>query len=368
MLRIYRFGLGFVSAGLLLALLAALPPVASAQKTPAKSAPAQPVPAQLAAAPAALPGHGPMIGTLDFYGLHKVTEARVRQALGVREGSPLPASKGDVEERLDSIPGVVESHLEAVCCDNGKITLYVGIEERGAPHFELREVPDGDAALPSEIDGAYRRFLDAYAAAARQGYTKEDLTKGYARSEDPNTRAIQDMFPSLVADHLAELRATLRSSADEEQRATAAYVIGYAADPKSVLNDLQYALRDADQGVRVNAARSLIAFAGAGIKVEPTWFIEMLNSLSWTDRTRALAALQILTDSRNQIVLDHLRDRALPSLVEMARWKTLAHALPAYVLLGRITGKSEKEIQDAWSRGDRESIIAEAVKLEKPEK
>ncbi len=268
---------------------------------------------------------------------------------------------------------MVESHLEAVCCDNGKITLYAGIEERGAQHFDLHEVPDGDAPLPQDINAAYRRFLDAFSTAARQGYTKEDLTKGYARSEDPTTRAIQDMFPSLVADRLVELRRTLRNSADEEERATAAYVIGYAPDRKSVVNDLQYALRDADPGVRVNAARSLIAFAGAGvagtgIKVEPTWFIEMLNSLSWTDRTRALDALQILTDKRDQAVLDQIRTRALPALVEMARWKTLAHALPAYLLLGRLTSLSEKQIQDAWSRGDREFVIAEALKTQKPEK
>jgi hypothetical protein len=352
MSRVYRIVHRFLSAGLLLGVMTI--PAASAQKAPAQSAPGA--------------DKGPVIGTLDFYGLRKVTEAKVRQALGVHEGDVLPPSKGDVEGRLDAIPGVVESHLEAVCCDNGKITLYVGIEERGAPHFELHDVPDGDAELPGEIDSAYRRFLDAYATAARQGYTKEDLTKGYARSEDLATRAIQEMFPSIVADHLPELRATLRNSSDEEQRATAAYVIGYAPDQKSVVNDLQYALRDADPGVRVNAARSLIAFAGAGIKVEPTWFIEMLNSLSWTDRTRALAALQILTDSRNQTVLDQIRERALPALVEMARWKTLAHALPAFLLLGRLTSLSDKQIQDAWSRGDRESVIAEALKTQKPER
>jgi hypothetical protein len=312
------------------------------------------------------PGRGPVIGTLDFYGLRKVPEAKVRQALGVHEGDALPPSKGDVEERLDQIPGVVESHLEAICCDNGKITLYAGIEERGAVHFDLHEVPDGDAELPQEIDSAYRRFLDAFSTAARRGYTAQDLTKGHARSEDPTVRAIQDMFPSLVADHLPELRATLRSCADEEQRATAAYVIGYAADQRSVVNDLQYALRDADPGVRVNASRSLIAFAGAGVKVEPTWFIEMLNSLSWTDRTRAVDALQIVTDKRDPVVLDQIRQRALPALVEMARWKTLAHALPAYLLLGRLTSMSDKQIQDAWSRGDRESVIAEALKTQKP--
>src|SRR6202012_4007521 len=79
---------------------------------------------------------GPVIGTIDYYGLRKVALATVQKALGVREGDLLPFSKGDVEQRLDAIPGVVESHLEAVCCANGRVTVYVGIEERGAGHFE----------------------------------------------------------------------------------------------------------------------------------------------------------------------------------------------------------------------------------------
>lgn len=307
---------------------------------------------------------GPVIGTLDFYGLRKVSLADVRKAVGVREGDQLPPSKGDVEQRLDDIPGVVESHLEAVCCEGGKVILYVGIEERGATHFELHDVPDGGSALPAEIDGAYRRFVESSDRASRQGLTGEDLTKGYARSEDFNVRAIQDMFPSMVKEHLTEIRAVLRGSDDEEERATAAYVIGYAPDPKSVVNDLQYALRDADQGVRVNAVRSLVAFAVAGVKVEATWFIEMLNSLSWTDRTKALGALQILTDSRDPSVLDQIRMRALPSLVEMARWKTLEHALPAFILVGRVAGIPEQQVKDAWTRGDREAVIAPVLKDE----
>lgn len=72
---------------------------------------------------------GPRIGLIDFYGLHRVTEQKIRQTLGVKEGDFLPRSKGDVEERLDDIPNVVESHLEAVCCDEGKMILYVGLEE-----------------------------------------------------------------------------------------------------------------------------------------------------------------------------------------------------------------------------------------------
>jgi hypothetical protein len=60
-------------------------------------------------------------------------------------------------------------------------------------------------------------------------------------------------------------------------------------------------------------------------------------------------------------MLEQLRDRALPSLIEMARWEKLEHALPAYILLGRAMGIPEKELQDTWSAGHRDTIIAKAM-------
>jgi hypothetical protein len=310
----------------------------------------------------------PRVGVLDFYGLRKVPAAKVRQALGVKEGDPLPPSKGDAEERIDSLPGVIESHLEAVCCDAGKMILYAGIEERGAPHFDIREPPDSEVQLSQEITATYRLFLESFEAAVRRGDTAEDLTRGHSLMADPAVRADQEMLIPLARDHLKELRDVLRNSAGEDQRAVAAYVIGYAPVKKEVVDDLQYALKDADAGVRSNAVRALMALAvlarrepDYGMRIEPTWFIEMLSSLSWSDRNQALKALQILSDNRDPSVLDQLRERALPSLVEMARWKTLSHALPAFVLLGRIAGLPDKQVQDAWTRGDRESVISAAT-------
>jgi hypothetical protein len=321
---------------------------------------------QLCLAGAAL-AQVPRIDVLDFYGLHKTPESAVRQALGAKESDPLPASKGDAEERIDGVTGVVESHLEAVW-DAGKTILYVGIEERGAPHFELREAPEGDMKLPEVMTTEYRHFIESSAAASRKGISAEDLTQGHTRSADPATRAVQDRFPLFATEHLIELRDVLRNASDEEQRATAAYIIGYAPNKLDVVNDLQYALRDADAGVRANATRSLIAIEvlskldpKLGIKISPTWFITMLNSLSWSDRTRAVAALQVLTEKAEQPVLDQIREGALQSLTEMARWKTLAHALPPYLLLGRIAGLPEEEVKAAWIRGDRESVIAQAT-------
>jgi hypothetical protein len=309
----------------------------------------------------------PRVDVIDFYGLHKTTEAKVREAIGIKEGDPLPASKGDAEERLDGITGVAESHLEAVY-DAKKMILYAGLEERGAPHFDIREAPEGDMKLPEVMTKEYRSFVEAAAAAARNNIVAEDLTQGQARSADPETRKIQDRFPLFATDHLAELRDVLRNSADEDQRAVAAYIIGYAPNKRDVINDLQYALKDADAGVRANATRSLVAIEvlakldkTQAIKISPTWFIEMLNSLSWSDRNRAVMALMVLTDQPDPSILDQIRERALQSLVDMARWKTLAHALPPYLLLGRIAGLPEADVQAAWSKGDREWVITQAM-------
>jgi len=312
------------------------------------------------------------VDVLDFYGLRKVSEAQIRKALGIHEGDRMPPSKGDAESKLDQIPGVVEAHLEAVCCDNGQTILYVGIEERGAPHFELRDPPDKDVSLPPEIVSTYTRFLEAAQTAARRGSTEEDLTHGHPLMADGSARAIQEMFPALADQHLAQIRDVLRNSDDEVQRAVAAYVLVYASRKSDVVDDLQFALKDADAGVRNNAARSLLALSvlakldpSSAVRISPTWFIEMLNSLSWSDRNRALKALQTLTDSRDPLVLDQLRTRALDALIDMARWKTLSHALPAFILLGSVAGMPEPEIQAAWTRGDREAVITAAKKKAK---
>src|SRR5260370_42292627 len=126
----------------------------------------------------------PTIGVIDFFGLNKIPEDRVRKTLGFQEGDAFPRSKADVEEHLDTLAGVVESHLEAVCCDAGKMVLYVGVEERGAPHFDLREAAEGEVALPEEISTAYRSFRTALEAAARWGATPGDLAHGHSLMVD----------------------------------------------------------------------------------------------------------------------------------------------------------------------------------------
>ncbi len=313
----------------------------------------------------------PRIGSIEFFGLHKTGESTVRRALGVKEGDLLPRSKADAEDHIDHISGVVESHIEGVCCENGNLTLFVGIEEKGATHFELREPPDGDSTLPDDVVKVYHHLIESAKNTARFT-TAEDLTQGHALSADRDTREVQEQFLPVVKLYLNEIRHVLHDSADEEQRAIAAYAIGYAPIKADVVDDLQFALKDADAAVRSNATRGLKAIAvyvrlhpGATWRVEATWFVEMLNSLSIGDRTQALDILQILTDKRDPSIMDHLRERSMPALVEMARWKTLSRALPAFILVGRMTDLTDDQIHDAWTKGDRESVITQATAKKK---
>jgi hypothetical protein len=310
----------------------------------------------------------PRVGLIEFYGVHHVSEERLRRVLGLHDGDPLPPSKADVEERLEKIPGVVLARLEAVCCTDGRAILYVGVEERGAPHCAFRPPPQGDFTLAPAVVDTYGSLLEAFKEATRAGRTGQSTVAGHALSLDPAVRAYQQDFLDLASTNLQDLRQVLRDSADASQRAIAAYVLGYAPDKRQVVADLQYAMQDPDQSVRTNAMRSLEAIAELaerdpklGIRVEPTWFVELLNSIVWSDRERAAEALVEFTENRNSAALSQIRERALPSVIEMARWKTLAHALPAFILAGRIAGLSEKRTQDAWSRGERESVIRRAL-------
>jgi hypothetical protein len=309
----------------------------------------------------------PQIGNINFYGLHRVTAARILDTTHIEPGGTLPPSKGDLEDEIANIPGVVAVRVEAVCCEGKATDLFIGIEEQGAPHAAFRSPPSGTTAMPQEILDLYQEFLSAVQRAAVRGTSDEDMTSGHALMADPAARAIQEKFIDFAAAHLELLRSELRTGSIAEERAVAAVVIGYASRKMDVINDLQYAIDDPDEAVRANAMKSLDAIAVMahqqpefGIRIEPTWFVEMLNSVVLSDRVEASKVLLTLTDGGNPGVLDLLRERAFGSLVEMSRWKTLRYALPPFLVLGRVAGMTDAQAHQAWEKGDRESVIQKA--------
>jgi hypothetical protein len=290
-------------------------------------------------------------------------------------GDPLP-SRSRIEEAIDKVPGIVASRAEMVCCNGQQPILYIGVEERNEPHIEYYPEPAGSVKLSSDIFSRYEDLLDQIAASLRARNADEDLTNGYSLMADPDSRHIQEGFLTLVAANFSQIHQVLHESADPEQRAAAAYLMQYGPrgvrDAKTISDDLQFALRDPDDNVRRNAMVALRAvMTGARlhndqeIHIQPTWFVELMNSAVWSDRHNASLALVTLTDKRDPETLQLIRERALPSVLEMARWHDLDHALPPFILAGRISGLTEEEIKAAWVSDHREDILRQAAKSAK---
>lgn len=322
--------------------------------------------ALLVAAPA-LHAQYPPIGSIEFYGLRRVSLSTARKALGLKIGESIPTSLAEAEARLQTIPGVRVARLNPVCCEAAKTMLYVGIEEDGAQSPQFRPAPIGGIALPDEIVQANQEFDEAFEQAVLSGDAGDDLSQGHSLMANPHCRAIQERFLAYAARDLALLRAVLHSSADVDQRAMAAWVIGYAPDKRLVVNDLEYALEDPNEEVRNNACRALWAIseltlrkAELGIRISPDPAISLLNSLVWTDRNKASLLIENLSRGREAKLLASLRSQALPALIEIARWKSRGHAMSSFVILGRVAGLSEKEIAEAWDRDDRQFVISAA--------
>ena len=325
------------------------------------------------------------IGIIDFYGRIKVTADEARAALAIKEGDRFdpeatepPASFRTTAERLKSLPDVLHVSMSPICCDAGRLILFIGIEERGAPAPRHRKAPTGDERLPADVVAAGRRYGRVFSEAVQRGDNGEDLSRGHSLASDPATRAIQEEFVGFAQRDLPLLRKVLRKSADAGQRALAAQVIGYAADKQAVVDDLLRAMHDPEEVARNNAMRALLVFAestrqaraaapgtaAAGavpVRVPAGPFVAFLHSPEWTDRNKASGALMALTATRDPATLAELRRSALGPLTEMAQWKSAGHALPAYTILARIAGTSDDEAKRLWDAGDRRTVIEAAT-------
>lgn len=318
----------------------------------------------------------PVVGDINFYGLHKISAQHILSTLKLRSGERLPASKADLQERLENLSGVVLGRIEAVCCDGPRVTLFIGVEERGAPHSAFRSDPSGNALLPDDLVLAYNQYLGAVAGAAARGSTGEDLSEGHSLMDDPSAWAFQQRFLAWVPQNLALLHDVLHDGSIASQRAIAASLIGYSPNKPQAIEDLEFALTDPDPAVRANALRSLTAIAVLAAKqpalklqIAPVWLIELLNSVELTDRVETVKALLALTEGtpgpnarpEAQAALDLVRERALGAVLDMARWKTPSYALPPFVLAGRLAGMNYVDTLQAWAGNDRESVLTRAA-------
>ena len=305
----------------------------------------------------------PTVETIDVYGIRTVPEAEIRKKLGFAPGDRLPAKRVDVEKRLAKIKGVSRASLTAWADDRRSI-VFVGIEEKDAPTTAFNPVPLGPARLEADVVANGEALERARATAGRRSDAGEDLSQGYSLMTNAAARSLQTKNITFAKRDFAQLREVLKTSSDAGHRAIAADVLGYAADRKVVVSDLLTAMRDPAPEVRASAMRALTPIAllaqrspELGITVPPTSFVDLLSSPVWTDRYKASMALLQLTQTRDSTMIRSLRARALPSLSEMARWKSAQHAQMPFWILGRVAGVPDDSIQAAWMRGDRDAVL-----------
>ena len=293
------------------------------------------------------------IGIIDFYGLRSLTEEQVRAALPFSEGMvvsddyafPDKEARSEFAETL----GVYRVEISPTCCyEPNKLIAYVGVEEKPALATPYRNEPTGDKELPPEILETKRQFERALFAAVRAGDFGDDWSQGHSLVMNPEARAFQERYIDFASEYRETLIEVLHGSA--RHRALAATVLAYSADKKSIVPHLEAAVLDPDDDVRNNAMRALAAIARysndhpePGIEINASVFIGLLSSVEHSDRNKASAVLLALTESRDPVLLEQIRAKALPSLIEMCQWEWKGHAWTPCRILERTVGLPEQK-------------------------
>lgn len=291
------------------------------------------------------------IESIDIYGVRTIQEDEVRAHLPFREGDAvqLQLDLGEVAATVAAELGVARVEIAGVCCtDSGGAVAYVGVEEIPGQSPPYLPLPAGDATLPSEVVEASIALDEAIFAAVRRGEAGEDRSQGHSLIEAPDARALQMRFVEYADEYWETLLKVLHESRDANQRAIAAQVVAYASDKSAVAPHLVRSALDSDDGVRNNATRALGVIAtyanenpSLNIEIAPEPFIDMLGSISQTDRNKASILLMSLTEPRDPLLMSRIRMRALFPLIEICNWSWNGHSLPACLILERALGLPE---------------------------
>lgn len=319
----------------------------------------------LLAAIASAQGQQIRIGEIEFYGAAGVDLEKLRAALPFQEGETITKEAGakkaeKAKQVIKQLTGRAPTEIATICCDDrGNLIIFIGLS--GQPMRYLPN-PKGTARFPASVNKLYDEWWKTLTEGISKGASDEDWSQGYALSKSyPPLRAIQLKVRAYALEHGALIHKVLETSADDNQRAVAAELLGYARQSNSQLKALERASNDSSGEVRNNATRALIVLVGAkpelAGRIQPDVFIQMLMSGTWTDVNKSSGLLNALTKSRNPLLLAKLSQPAIVErLIEIARWRT-GHASAARAILGRIAGIDEKRLTELVAAGQVDQII-----------
>jgi len=310
------------------------------------------------------------IGAIDFYGYGGIDVDKIRAALPVHIGDSFPTMEAEramspkIREVVLQMTGKQATGVANVRIDKAYL-IYIGLAGATMKKFPLNPAPTGSAVLTQKMLDNYNQKMDLWPKAVAAG-AADDQSNGYPLSSIPELRTVELTTRDLALQNEDLILNVLKTAADPKQRIAAADALGYAKQSPTQIDALVEASHDPDSYVRNNATRALVVLAqsnpktAAQIPAEP--FIEMLSSESWTDRNKAGFVLQSLTAGRDPKVLSALRAQALDSLIEMAKWHEAGHAYPFRIMLGRIGGIDEKQLNEMAGKNDQVDAIITAAR------
>jgi HEAT repeats len=306
------------------------------------------------------------IGDIEFFGYTNFANPnQLRKKLPLHVGDKITDQmKAKVQQAIRLDTGQEPKSVAFICCDaHGNSTLFIGLPGPTTSNISYYAPPKGHERLPDNLKELYRRLNREWEAAVRKGggAAEEDDSRGYALFKYPPAHALQIQLRKYALGHQTALLQVLSDSSDVEQRRMVAYVLGYAKQSQTQISALMRATRDPDSAVRNNAARALEVLARSDPRVAAQIpahnFIAMVKSGVWTDRNKASFVLMALTQTRSPLLLAELRKEALPALIEMAKWHDAGHADPARIILGRIAGIPEEQLQREASQPTARPIL-----------
>ena len=292
---------------------------------------------------------------------------KIRKALPVNEGDRYSDQTKSVVRQvvLDAI-GKPPTDVATICCDEKhNLLLFIGVPGGSYKSFIYHAEPTGKDRLPPSLMDLYKRLDTAIEDAVRRGGegTQEDDSHGYSLMKDPAARAMELSVRQWALRNERELMRVLEFSSAVQDRRVAGDALGYARQSRRQILALVGAARDPDDEVRNNVTRALGVLvrsnANLAAEIPPETFIAMLSSGVWSDRNKATSLLVGLTASRDPALLARIRSAALDALIEMARWRGPSHAFFARMILGRIAGLPETQLNGLAWNGPVDTIVKE---------
>jgi hypothetical protein len=310
------------------------------------------------------------IGSIDYFGYGGLDLKGIEDHLPIRVGESASLDsfyreKEAIQRVVKQLTGKPATDIAIVCCDAAHhLLIYIGLSGASSRSLTFGSAPRGNERLDEAGLRLYDRDMEAIENAVRRGASSEDDSNGYTLSADPRTRQVELAIRDYAASRGEEIERVLLNSSDAQQRRASACLLGYADRSTAQIQSLVQATADIDKEVRNNATRALEVLVSAnntaGIDVDPAPLIAMLYSGQWTDRNKSSLLLCELTQRRDPILLERLREQALAPLIEGARWSDPGHNSGFLVILGRIEGVPEAQLLKMSGKGDRSGIIQAA--------